>query len=125
MAGDDGDLHFHRARNRAVLAEGRRLENDGDARSICDALQAPQPGEITFAINRRLLAGGLAVSDDEVRDAMRVAFADYKLVIEPGGAAALAAVLSGKLDVSGKAVAVVASGGNVDAGTFAEALRAA
>jgi len=111
--------------HRRSLAAGRRIENEPTARSICDALQAPQPGEITFAINRRLLAGGLAVSDDEVRDAMRVAFADYKLVIEPGGAAALAAVLSGKLDVSGKAVAVVASGGNVDAGTFAEALRAA
>lgn len=111
--------------HRRSLAEGRRLENDPDARSICDALQAPQPGEITFAINRRLLAGGLAVSDEEVLAAMRVAFADYKLVVEPGGAAALAAALSGKLELKGKTVAVVASGGNVDAGTFAEALRAA
>jgi threonine dehydratase len=111
--------------HRRSLAEGRRLENDADARSICDALQAPQPGEITFAINRRLLAGGLAVSDEEVLAAMRVAFADYKLVVEPGGAAALAAALSGKLDLKGKTVAVVASGGNVDAEVFAEALRAA
>jgi threonine dehydratase len=111
--------------HRRSLAAGQRVENDSNARSICDALQAPQPGEITFAINRRLLAGGLAVSDDEVLAAMRVAFADYKLVVEPGGAAALAAVLSGKLDLSGKVIAVVASGGNVDAGTFADALRAA
>jgi threonine dehydratase len=111
--------------HRRSLAAGRRLENEPTARSICDALQAAQPGEITFAINQRLLAGGLAVSDDEVLGAMRAAFADFKLVIEPSGAPALAAVLSGKLDVSGKAVAVVASGGNVDPGTFAEALRAA
>jgi threonine dehydratase len=111
--------------HRRSLAEGRRLENDPDARSICDALQAPQPGEITFAINHRLLAGGLAVSDAEVRAAMRIAFADYKLVVEPGGAAALAAALSSKLALKGKTVAVVASGGNVDANTFTEALRAA
>ena len=62
------------------------------------------------------------MTDDEVRAAMRVAFDDYKLVLEPGGAAALAAVLAGKLDVRDKTVAVVASGGNVDRGAFAATL---
>jgi threonine dehydratase len=77
---------------------------------------------VTFPINRRLLAGGLAVGDDEVLDAMATAFADLKLVVEPGGAAALAAALSGKLDIKQRTVAVIASGGNVDAVTFARAL---
>lgn len=103
---------------RRSLAAGERLANDPAARSICDALLAPTPGEITFALARRFLSGSIAVSDDEVRRAMSVAFEDYKLVVEPGGAAALAAALSGKLDIKGKAVAVVASGGNVDSATF-------
>ncbi|HXZ01327.1 MAG TPA: threonine/serine dehydratase [Stellaceae bacterium] len=109
---------------RRSLAAGERLANDPAARSICDALLAPMPGEITFAINRRLLAGGLAVSDTEVLRAMAVAFAELKLVVEPGGAAALAAVFAGRLDAKGKTVAVVASGGNVDRETFIRALAA-
>ena len=109
---------------RRSLAAGERVANAPGARSICDALLVPMPGELTFAINRRLLAGGFAVSDDEVLAAMAAAFAEYKLVIEPGGAAGLAAVLSGKLDLKGRTVAVVASGGNVDRETFARALAA-
>jgi threonine dehydratase len=108
---------------RRSLVAGERVANDPAARSICDALLAPMPGVITFALARRLLAGSIAVSDDEVRHAMRVAFEDYKLVLEPGGAAALAAVLSGKLDITGKTVAVVASGGNVDRAEFTVALK--
>jgi threonine dehydratase len=104
------------------LAAGRRVANDPSARSICDALLAPTPGEITFALAQRLLAGSLAVSDDEVRRAMAVAFSAYKLVLEPGGAAALAAVLSGKLAIAGKTVAIIASGGNVDSAVFTAAL---
>jgi threonine dehydratase len=105
------------------LAAGRRLANAPGATSFCDALLAPTPGEITFAINKSLLAGAFAVSDREAAGAMAVAFADYKLVVEPGGAVALAAVLSGKYPVEGKTVAVVASGGNVDRETFAAALK--
>ncbi len=105
------------------LAAGERLANAGDARSICDALQAPTPGELTFSVNRRLLAGGLVVTDDEVRDAMRAAFAHLKIVVEPGGAVGLAAALSGKLDCRGRTVATVLSGGNVDAAQYAEILR--
>ncbi len=97
---------------------GERVGNDPDARSICDALLAPKPGALTFPINQRLLAGGLVVTDDEARDAMRFAFSELKLVCEPGGAVALAALLTGKLEAD--AVAVVISGGNVDPGVFAE-----
>jgi threonine dehydratase len=109
---------------RRSLAEGRRVANAAGARSICDALQAPMPGELTFAINRERLAGAVAVSDAEICDAMRVGFADYKLVIEPGGAAALAAVLSGKVVIKDRIVAVVVSGGNVDRDAFVQALQA-
>lgn len=105
------------------LASGMRESNSPEARSICDALLAPTPGALTFPINQRLLAGGLVVSDDEVRDAMRFAFTALKLVIEPGGAVALAALLSGKIDVRGKIVAIVVSGGNVDREAFAAILR--
>jgi threonine dehydratase len=107
------------------LASGHRVANAPEARSFCDALLAPTPGELTFAINRRLLAGAFAVSDREAAQAMAVAFADFKLVVEPGGAVALAAVLSGKYPLKGKTVAVVASGGNVDRETFSQALAQA
>jgi threonine dehydratase len=107
---------------RRSLEAGQRVTNDPAARSICDALLAPTPGEITFALAQRLLAGSIAVSDDEVRRAMTTAFSAYKLVLEPGGAAALAAILSGKLVVTGKTVAVIASGGNVDPAVFTAAL---
>ena len=107
---------------RRSLAAGERVANDPAARSICDALLAPMPGVITFALAQHLLAGSIAVSDDEVRRAMRVAFEDYKLVLEPGGAASLAAVLAGKLDIRDRTVAVIASGGNVDPADFAATL---
>ncbi len=108
---------------RRSLAAGKRIANDAAARSICDSLMAPMPGTLPFAIARRHLAGSLTVSDDDIRRAMAVAFIDLKLVLEPGGAAALAAVLSGKLDCAGKTVAVIASGGNVDREMFATALE--
>jgi len=107
------------------LKSGKRESNDPTARSICDALLAATPGEITFAINSRLLKGGLAVTDEEVRTAMAAAFAELKLVVEPGGACALAAVLTGKLPAAGKTIAVVCSGGNVDPETYIAALRTA
>ena len=80
---------------------------------------------MTFALNRRRLETCLAVSDDDVRTAMAVAFAHFKLVVEPGGAVALAAVLSGRVPCRDRAVVVVASGGNVDRETFADALDGA
>lgn len=104
------------------LACGRRVGNDPEARSFCDALQAPLPGELTFAINRRLLAGGLVVGERQVAEAMTYAFRVLKLVVEPGGAVALAALLAGKYDAAGKTVAVTLSGGNVDPETYARAI---
>lgn len=105
---------------RRSLVSGKRESNAPDARSICDALLAPTPGELTFALNAKLLAGGLAVTDDEVRSAMRIAFVEFKLVVEPGGAVAIASVLSGKLPIAGKTLVAVASGGNVDPAMFAQ-----
>ncbi|RQM47152.1 threonine/serine dehydratase [Paraburkholderia bannensis] len=104
------------------LAKGEQVANAPGASSICDALQVVSPGKLTFPVNKKLLAGSLVVDDDEVRRAMRVAFETLKLVVEPGGVVPLAAVLSGKLDVSGKTVVLVLSGGNVDADVFQSAL---
>ena len=101
------------------LEAKRRLSVCESARSICDALQAQSPGRMTFAINQKLLDRGLTVSDDEVCAAMRFAFRHLKLVVEPGGAVALAAILSAKIDTKGKTTAVVISGGNVDIDLFA------
>jgi threonine dehydratase len=107
---------------RRSLEAGRRVANEPGARSICDALLAPTPGELTFEINRRLLAGGLAVTDDEVRAAIAYAFEELKLVVEPGGAVALAALLAGRFDARGRTVVVMLSGGNVDPALFAQAI---
>ena len=106
------------------LRSGNRERIDDSARSICDALQAHTPGELTFAINQKLLGEGLTVTDDEVRAAMRFAFSNLKLVVEPGGAVALAAVLAGKIETAGRTTVVVLSGGNVDCELFAQILRA-
>jgi threonine dehydratase len=109
--------------HRRSLASGRRQRNEpGAPATICDALLAPMPGELTFAINQPRLRGGLAVSDDEVRWAMAFAARTLKLVVEPGGAVALACVLSGKLDVRDRTVAVTISGGNVDDALLAQVL---
>jgi threonine dehydratase len=104
------------------LAAGSKQTNDTLSGSICDALLAPTPGDITFPLALKLLGPGLVVSDEEVLDAMELAFREYKIVVEPGGAVALAAALTAKLPVKGRAVAVVCSGGNVDHATFTRAL---
>jgi threonine dehydratase len=109
--------------HRRSLVAGKRLGNEPGRHSICDALLAPMPGELTFAINAGRLSGGLAVSDDEVRAAIAYATRTLKLIVEPGGAAALASVLASKLDVRGRTVAVVLSGGNVDDALLADVLR--
>jgi threonine dehydratase len=109
---------------RRSLAAGERVANAPGATSICDALLLPMPGELTFDVNRRLLAGGLTVTDDEVRHAITFAFRHLKLVVEPGGAVALAAVLADKLALDGRTAAVLLSGGNVDPALFAAAITA-
>ena len=83
---------------------------------------APIPGALTFEVNRTRLTGGLVVSDDEVLAAMVFAFTHLKLVVEPGGAVALAALLSGRFSADGRVVGAVLSGGNVDPAVFARAL---
>jgi threonine dehydratase len=95
------------------LRSGQRERNDMAGSPLCDALLTPTPGELTFSINSRLLAGGLVVSDDEVRTAMVFATRHLKLVVEPGGAVALAALLSENFVAAGQTVGVVLSGGNV------------
>ncbi|MBN9061512.1 MAG: pyridoxal-5'-phosphate-dependent protein [Rhizobiales bacterium 65-9] len=108
---------------RRSLELGERVANDPNARSICDAIVTPMPGELTFAVNKARLAGGLAVTDEEALDAVAFARDVLKLVVEPGGAVALACVLSGTIDAKGKTIAVVLSGGNIDAETLAKAKR--
>ncbi len=88
-------------------------------KTIADGQQTQAPGALTWPIVRRLATGVVTVSDDEIRAAMRFAFERLKLVVEPSGASALAALLSGRVDVNGARVGVIVSGGNVDPATFA------
>ncbi len=105
------------------LVSGQRERNAKMSGSICDALLAPMPGVITFALAKPMLSGGLAVTDDEVRAAVRYAFEELKLVVEPGGAVSLAAILSGKLPVAGRTIACVLTGGSADPQLYADILR--
>jgi len=97
---------------------GQREVNPRMSGTICDALMTSTPGVITWEINRRLVGEGMSASDEEVGRAVAFAFRELKLVVEPGGAIGLAALLAGKLDVKGKVVVAVLSGGNVDAELF-------
>ena len=106
------------------LRAGARLANDGAGDGLCDALLSKMPGEVTFAVNAPRVAGGVAVTRAEVLAAMRFAFTHLKLVVEPGGAVALAALLAGKVAARDARTLVVVSGGNVDPATFAAALAA-
>lgn len=101
------------------FASGRREHNERMSGSICDALMSNTPGELTFPITQALIGMGLTASDAEVGRAVRYAFEELKLVVEPGGAIGLAALLAGKLDVKGRTVVGILSGGNVDAELFA------
>jgi threonine dehydratase len=97
---------------------GRREQNAELSGTICDALMARTPGKLTFAINQSLVGAGVVVTDDEVAAAVAFAFAELKLVVEPGGAVALAAVMTGKVNVVGKVAVAILSGGNVDPEVF-------
>jgi threonine dehydratase len=112
------------------LAAGTRLSNPPGGRSLCDALMAPSPGELTFAINRPRLSAGLVASDRAALAALGFGFRHLRLVLEPGGSLGLAALLADRLglglgapfDLDGRTALVVASGGNVDPGLFAQAV---
>jgi threonine dehydratase len=108
--------------HRRSLISGERQANGPGGSVLCDGLMSPVPGELTFAINRRRLAGGLVVTDAAVLRAMAFAFLHLKLVVEPSGAVGLAALLSGAFDGRDRVTAVVLSGGNVDPETFERAL---
>jgi threonine dehydratase len=109
---------------RRSFVSGHREHNERVSGTICDALMSNTPGEWTFPITRELIGQGLAVSDTEVARAVRYAFEELKLVVEPGGAIGLAALLAGKLDnifdIRGKVVVGILSGGNVDVDMFAK-----
>ncbi len=106
------------------IRAGSPQVNEKLSGSICDALMSKTPGKFTFAVAKETVSGGYAVTDDEARAAMRFAFEELKLVLEPGGAAALAAILSGKVVSKGRVIAAMLSGGNVDPAMFAEIINA-
>jgi threonine dehydratase len=104
------------------LEAGARTRAPGGPLSLADALMAPIPGVIVFDLAKDLLAPGFAVSDAELEHAVSFAAQKLKLLVEPGGAAALAALLAGRIDERGKCVALVLSGGNADFATVAAAV---
>jgi len=105
--------------HRCSLRAGKREPHAARGRTICDALMAAIPGELTFAINSKLLSHGVTASDNEVGAAVAFAFRELKLVVEPGGAVGLAALLAGRIESGGRNVVIVLSGGNVDADLYA------
>jgi len=106
------------------LRSGKREGNPPGGSQLCDALLSAMPGELTFAVNQSRVAGGVAVTDAEVLAAIAFAFTHLKLVVEPGGAVCLAALLSRRFDARGRIVGAVLSGGNVDPAVFTRALAA-
>ncbi|WP_284947643.1 threonine ammonia-lyase [Acidisoma cladoniae] len=107
---------------RRSLISGVREVNGPGGSVLCDGLMSPTQGELTFAINRRRVAGGIVVTDEAVLKAMAFAFIHLKLVVEPSGSATLAALLSGAFDGRDRVTAIVLSGGNVDPVIFQQAL---
>jgi threonine dehydratase len=107
------------------LAAGAIMRNEATAGSLCDALLATAPGPIGFAINRAAGTRGHVVSDAEALAAVAFAFNELKLVVEPGGAVALAVLLAGRVPVAGRTVVVVLSGGNIEGDMLARALATA
>jgi threonine dehydratase len=103
------------------LAAGRPVEIDVPV-TIADGLRTQRPGDVTFPIVAALCAGVVTVSDDDLRAALRFAFERLKLVVEPSGAAGLAALLGAKIDLRGRRVGVIVTGGNVDAADYCAAL---
>jgi threonine dehydratase len=120
VAGVEPENFDDHARSRAA---GERVAVSGTATTLCDSLMAPTPGELTWSITGRQVDDFIVVSEDDVAHAISYAFKHMKLVVEPGGVVALAALLQGKLDVAGATVAVILSGGNIDATTFCRCLE--
>jgi threonine dehydratase len=108
---------------RRSLEAGHRVSAPPAGRSLCDSLESPMPGEITFPILQENLTGIATVSDAEVAEAMRFAFSTLKLVVEPGGSVGLAALLAGKIPVAGSTTVLILSGGNVDPDLFSRVIK--
>ncbi len=108
---------------RRSLEAGYRVANPKGHRTICDAIMTPIPGELTFSINRDLLAGGATATDAEVSNAMRFAYERFRIVTEPGAVVGLAAVLNGQVPTKGRTVATIITGGNIDIARFAALLQ--
>ena len=106
--------------HRRSLEADIRVTNAPNTHSMADSLMAPIPGELTFAINRHLLAGGMVAGEDDIKIAMRVLFRHFKLVSEPGGATALGAVMANRKSLTGRTIVVICSGGNVDESLFTD-----
>jgi len=127
-AGSSAKVHSVEPENfdgmKRSLEAGKRVQAPGGKLSIADALMAPIPGIIVFDLARYLLAPGFSVSDTELERAVVFAAERLKLLVEPGGAAALAALLAGKVDVQGKTVALVLSGGNAEFAQVASLVNA-
>lgn len=111
------DDHFRSKR------AGKRVKIDGTSPTLCDALMATTPGELTWAVNSKTVTDFLLVSEEEVQHAVSFAWRYLKLVVEPGGAVALAALLQGKMETDGSKVAVILSGGNIDRDTLCNCLE--
>ncbi|PHR56130.1 MAG: pyridoxal-5'-phosphate-dependent protein [Robiginitomaculum sp.] len=104
------------------LVSGKQEQIDKNSVSICDALLAPFPGDMTFPINKTYVTAGISVGENDIRNAIQFAWEHLKLVVEPGGVVALAALLSGKYECVDKVMAVVLSGGNVDAELYSDCI---
>ncbi len=104
------------------LRAGKRVAADAGVTTLCDSLIPPQVGRIAFEVGSRQMGPGLTVTDAEVLEAVAFALLRLKLVVEPGGAAALAAALAGRIDLQGKTALLVLSGGNIDPAILARAL---
>ena len=120
VIGVEPELYDDTARS---LAAGERVGVAATGKTICDALMTPIPGELTFPINQRRLAGAISVSDEEAAAAVAYAFNTLKLVVEPGGAVSLAALLAGKVEAVGRTTAILLSGGNVDPALFSRIIE--
>ena len=127
-SGVDAPVHSVEPENfdgmKRSLEAGKRVQAPGGRLSIADALMSPIPGTVVFEVARDLLAPGFAVSDAELEQAVVFAARKLKLLVEPGGAAALAALLAGRMDAKGKVVALVLSGGNAEFGQIAQMVGA-
>ena len=106
------------------LESGERQHAQTEKTSLCDAIVTPEPGVLTFPINRTHLSGGAVVSDEHVLKTVATLFKHLKIIVEPGGAVAVAAALTGQIPKDAQTIVAVASGGNIDADMFKRALDA-